>query len=647
MEQTLQAERDLLHALMDNLPQTIYFKDAESRFTRVNMASARLMGHDDPKAAVGLSDADIFDAEYSAKTRATEREIMRTGIPILDHEIVSEVDGELVWDLVTKAPTYGSDGKSNGIVGIGRVITDRKNAEKALRESEERFRAAFDRASVGMAILDSDFRYVRVNDALCRLLGYDPDELVGLRVVNVTFPDDRDIGADLVKNLVSGHAESIQFEKRYVTKDGELVWGALNAAAIPGKEGEKISIIVQIQDITERKNAEDELRDQSRQLLEAKEAAENASRAKSEFISQMSHDFRTPLHTISLLAHMLSSGVYGAVKPKQAEKVGQIDEAATHLGSMIDDILNLSKDSESGRQLTLEEFDSADVCTAALRLVEPLAAEGFLNLELDLHPDAPAVVADRTGLVEILVNLLSNAINVTSAGGSLGLRVSKSDRYVKFTVWDTGPGIGEEDLSRLFEPFTQLGNGGAGRNGGAGLGLALVKRLALLHNGDVAVESELGVGSRFSVLLPAAEAATSAASSQTETGRGAAGHLLIVEDHDTNAIALSQFLESEGYFVEVAGDGRSAIEIVNAHSPDAVLLDIRLPDISGLEVLRILRSKPDQRLLPVIAVTALSLQGDRERCMQAGATAYLTKPVDLDELTDTLKAVLAGSWQGR
>ena len=355
MEQTLQAERDLLHALMDNLPQTIYFKDAESRFTRVNMASARLMGHDDPKAAVGLSDADIFDAEYSAKTRATEREIMRTGIPILDHEIVSEVDGELVWDLVTKAPTYGSDGKSNGIVGIGRVITDRKKAEEALRESEERFRAAFDRASVGMAILDSDFRYVRVNDALCRLLGYDPDELVGLRVVNVTFPDDRDIGADLVKNLVSGHAESIQFEKRYVTKDGELVWGALNAAAIPGKEGEKISIIVQIQDITERKNAEDELRDQSRQLLEAKEAAENASRAKSEFISQMSHDFRTPLHTISLLAHMLSSGVYGAVKPKQAEKVGQIDEAATHLGSMIDDILNLSKDSESGRQLTLEE----------------------------------------------------------------------------------------------------------------------------------------------------------------------------------------------------------------------------------------------------------------------------------------------------
>ena len=507
IENRLAAERDLLHALMDSLPNSVYFKDTESRFTRVNKVAARRLGLDDPEAAVGRSDADFFDAEYAAETRAAEREMMRTRTPITDWEFVSEIDGELVWDSVTKAPICGADGECTGIVGIGRVITDRKKAEAALRESEERFRAAFDRASVGMAILDSDLRYIRVNAALCRFLGYDEDELLTLESSDVTHPDDWETSADLGRRLVAGSVETVQAEKRYVTKDKDVVWGAMNAAAIPGKEGEKVSVIAQIQDITERKKAGNKLRDQSRQLLEAKEAAEYASLAKSEFISQMSHDFRTPLHTISLLAHMLSSGVYGAVKPKQAEKVGQIDEAAPHLGSMIDDILNLSKDSESGRRLAFQELDVADVCEAALRLVEPLAAESYLKLDLDLRTDARTVVADRTGLVEILVNLLSNAINVTGAGGSLGLRVSKSDRYVKFTVWDTGPGIGEEDLSGLFEPFTQLGNGSSGRNGGAGLGLALVKRLALLHNGDVAVESELGVGSRFSVLLPAAEAA--------------------------------------------------------------------------------------------------------------------------------------------
>jgi CheY-like chemotaxis protein len=159
------------------------------------------------------------------------------------------------------------------------------------------------------------------------------------------------------------------------------------------------------------------------------------------------------------------------------------------------------------------------------------------------------------------------------------------------------------------------------------------------------VESELGFGSRFSVLLPAAGEVTNAASHEPETGRGDAGRVLIVEDYETNAIALSEYLESEGYFVEVAGDGNSALEALDSRPPDVVLLDIKLPDMSGLEVLRVLRSKPSSSTVPVIAVTAHSMQGDRQRCMEAGATAYLTKPLDLDELRKLVKTVVAGSWQ--
>jgi CheY-like chemotaxis protein len=281
-------------------------------------------------------------------------------------------------------------------------------------------------------------------------------------------------------------------------------------------------------------------------------------------------------------------------------------------------------------------------------MVEKHAERKRIRLELDLDPEVPTVVGDGRRLKQVLVNLLSNAVKFTRDGGNvrLSLRGDAERGLVEIAVADDGIGIAEETLPRLFRPFTQVESGLARRQGGTGLGLSLVLALTTLHGGGVEVKSRPGEGSTFVVRLPWSRAAAGPAPPPAETpgatpaGEGRRGKVLVVEDNEANAFVLCEYLEHAGFGTELARGGLEALRMARAAPPDVVLMDVQMPGMDGLETTRRLRSELRLDRLPILAVTALAMPGDQERCLEAGATGYLTKPLDLQGLVRSIEDAL-------
>jgi CheY-like chemotaxis protein/anti-sigma regulatory factor (Ser/Thr protein kinase) len=265
---------------------------------------------------------------------------------------------------------------------------------------------------------------------------------------------------------------------------------------------------------------------------------------------------------------------------------------------------------------------------------------------------ATQIAADGRRLKQILVNLLSNAVKFTPDGGEIGLEVEedRQGEVVRFTVWDTGIGIAAEDMERLFQPFVQVDSSLSRRYNGTGLGLALVHRLANMHGGDVSVESEVGVGSRFTVSLPRRRPTGRLDRGDLEEASGSAlvapsgthSVVLLVEDNEANTVVVTDYLGSKGYRLKLARDGSEAIEQVRTERPDVVLMDIQMPGMDGLEAIRRIRADGERTVAetPIIAVSALAMTGDCERCLEAGADAYLSKPLVLRQLVEEIEAQL-------
>ncbi len=389
-----------------------------------------------------------------------------------------------------------------------------------------------------------------------------------------------------------------------------------------------------------------------------------AARMKDEFLANMSHELRTPLNAILGRSELLREQIYGPLSAQQDRAVQSIEEAGQHLLAMINDILDLSKVEAGKLALELDSFNPKDVCRAALRLVAEAAGAKGITLAIAYDSIVELVEADARRLKQILVNLLSNAVKFTPAGGRVGLemRGDTEQQIVSFVVWDTGIGIAQEDQQRLFKPFVQLDSTLSRQYEGTGLGLALVFRLAELHGGSVTLESAVGEGSRFTVRLPWTPPAESG--SPEEYARPAAlapldrrlrpalGEalgvcspaaprpvILLAEDSLHNVRVLEDFLVAMGYQVEVASNGVEAIAQAGQLRPDLIVMDVQMPYINGMEATRRIRAA-GLDTTPIIALTALAMPGDRERCLDAGANEYLTKPVSLRALNALIRRLL-------
>lgn len=404
-----------------------------------------------------------------------------------------------------------------------------------------------------------------------------------------------------------------------------------------------------------RSTQELELRVKSRtaDLLRMNTELELANRAKDEFLANMSHELRTPLTGILGLAETLQLGTYGPLSEKQAKAMRTIESSGRHLLELINDILDLSK-IEAGKFDIHPEMVSLDeTCRASLLFVNEQAHKKSIHLDYQEAKEVKSVFADPRRLKQILINLLNNAVKFTPENGHVTLTVQADPEkeQIHLSVTDTGIGIAQAALDRLFTPFTQLDSSLNRQYEGTGLGLALVLRLAEMHGGSVHVESDgvSGKGSRFTVSLPwqpqvVPQTSTPNQQNQPQTSEqvtpNSRGMLLLAEDSPTNILAIGDYLQFQGYTLVVATNGMEALVKAEENDPDLILMDIQMPVMDGLEATRRLRADPRFASTPIIALTALAMTGDRERCLNAGANDYLSKPVHLKELVEKIEKLL-------
>ncbi len=376
-----------------------------------------------------------------------------------------------------------------------------------------------------------------------------------------------------------------------------------------------------------------------------------AARLKDEFLAAMSHELRTPLNAILGLSEALQEEVYGPLTDRQIQSLHTIEESGRHLLTLINDILDVSKIEAGKVELTPGPVSVESVCQASLGLIKQEAHKKQLTVSTDFDPSVATIQADVRRLKQILVNLLSNAVKFTPAGGAIGLQVTgdAEQGVVRFSVWDTGIGIAPEQMDRLFQPFVQLDSSLARQHTGTGLGLVLVHRLTDMHGGSVAVESEPGKGSRFTVSFPWRQGYNGKEREEQEepftplpppplpTSPSRSLSILLVEDNEANLQMTADYLTGMGYRVLVARGGAEAVEQAVEQRPDLILMDIQMPGVDGLEATRRIRAHAELADTPIIALTALAMPGDRERCLAAGANGYLSKPVGLKGLMHAIE----------
>ena len=513
-------------------------------------------------------------------------------------------------------------------------------AAQHLQESDARFRNAFDLSPLGMALVGLEGQWLRVNSALCHIMGYEENELLATDFQTITHPDDLTTDLEFVAQLLRGEIETYQMEKRYFHKNGVPVWIRLDVSLLrePGTQQPKC-FISQVQDVTARRH-QDEL------LHHAKEEAECANTAKSEFLSRMSHELRTPLNAILGFGQLLEISNLDA---QASQSVSQILTASRHLLDLINEVLDISTIESGQFAFSLEPVLVHEVVRGVVGLVRPLSTEAGLSIIAAPSAGEDAILADPRRLRQVLLNLLANAIKYNRRGGAVTVTCRCVDERVRIEVADTGHGIAAADLETIFVPFARLAQ--TQSVVGTGLGLSLSKALTEAMRGVLGVDSEVGRGSTFWLEF----ARLPDGGQQVEPGLDFEAlpvgffepvptedaTLLYIEDDPAN-LELVQFILSKHRHLRVlpAPDGRTGLEMAARHLPDLVLLDVHLHDIPGSEVLRRLRAHPMLSEVPVIALSADVSAEQVQRMEALGICAYLRKPFDLKDLQRSINEAL-------
>jgi two-component system, sensor histidine kinase and response regulator len=549
------------------------------------------------------------------------------------------------WRLARGVALRDPEGKLVRFIGSFVDITDLKRAEQALRESEERFRGTFENAAVGIAHRDLQCRFLRVNDKFCSIVGYSRGELLEMTFQDITHPQDLAAELGLHAPLLRGELPSYALEKRYVRKDGSLVWAQVFASLQRDAAGAPAYDIAIIHDITERKRLEEALR-------QTKEAAEAANRAKDEFLANVSHEIRTPMNAILGMTELALDTL---LTEDQRQYLTTVKSAADALLGIINDVLDFAK-IEAGRlELDPADFSLSSVLGATLRALAVRAHKKGLELICQQRPGVPdALIGDAGRLRQVLLNLVGNAIKFTERGEVVVLvenaaePAPEGEVSLRFAVTDTGIGIPPEKQATIFQAFEQEDTSTTRKYGGTGLGLTIAARLAALMDGGITVDSAPGQGSTFAFtarfgLQPHPPETTAASPPVVLRGLP----VLIVDDNATNRHILEEWLRAYSMEPTAAGDGATALAalwhgVAQGRPYPLALLDGRMPDVDGLDLAAKIRQQAELSATRLILLTSGDRHGDLTRARQLGISASLLKPLQQRELMETILRVVSG-----
>ncbi|MDP1901640.1 MAG: CHASE domain-containing protein [Rubrivivax sp.] len=522
-----------------------------------------------------------------------------------------------------------------GTSELRREVAERTHAETALRESEARLRAILDHAPIGVMFLDPQGRIIDCNLQLCRMAGHSAQELRGRSVTDLAQPQEAARLGQMRRELIEGAADSFLEDVALRHPQGREQIVRVATAALRDPQGRMARMVAVVQDITEQLRLEASER--------ALHQAEAASRAKSEFVSRMSHELRTPLNAMIGFTQLLGMDREPGLSPQQQEWTQHILRAGWHLLEMINETLDLARIESGAVKLTLVPVDFAPLAAACRSMVAPGAAQRGIRIDEVIAPGLGAVLGDTTRLKQVLTNLLSNAVKYNHEGGVVTLTARRlDDGHIEVAVADTGMGMTPEQLASLFQPYNRLGRESTGIEG-SGIGLVISRRLTELMGGTIVVSSEAGVGSIFTLRLPATQATETPAAGFIDSSPAPYQQRLVhyVEDNETNIeVMRGVFAQRAQIRLETSTLGLDGLASIRQRRPDLILLDMHLPDISGLELLRHLKQDDSVADIPVIVVSADATPETMRRALVNGALHYVTKPLDVARFLQIIDGIL-------
>jgi PAS domain S-box-containing protein len=647
-EEALRQTEHRFEMFMQNLPGLAWVKDLEGRYLYVNDAAEAAFGL--PRARLyGKTDEDIFPPETAVQFRENDWRAVSSGAGLQTVEALDHGDG-VHHSIVSKFPILGPDGRPEMIGGVAFDITEREQAEEALRQSEERFAAAFQASPLALTITSlRTGRLLEVNETFTRLSGHTREEAVGRTTLELGLwsrASDRE--AELA--LVSQGGRVRDMEYCFRMKSGTELVGLQSAERIE-IGGEPCALTV-IEDITEKKRAE---ADRDRLLAieqEARRQAEAASRMKDEFLATVSHELRTPLTAILGWATMLHRGKLN--EPDVTRALETIERNAMAQAQLVEDLLDVSRIISGKLRLDVKPIELVPVIKAAIDSVLPAARAKGINLQMVVDPAADSVSGDSNRLQQVIWNLLSNAVKFTAEGGRVQVRLDRTDSHARITVSDTGEGIGPDFLPYVFDRFRQEDGKITRRHGGLGLGLAIVRHLVEMHGGTIEAQSAgEGRGATFIIRLPlvvgsAAEGNPEQAPLSENNQAGIDSsildglRILAVDDEPDSRELVKGMLEQYGADVLTAASVRDGLDALLGWKPDVLVCDIGMPEEDGYSLIRKVRALgPEQGgNTPAIALTGYVRVEERIRALQAGYQMFVPKPVEADELVSMVAGLV-------
>ncbi|WZO99155.1 PAS domain S-box protein [Isosphaeraceae bacterium EP7] len=637
-------EQAKLRTVLKNLPVGVWVFDGNGTLVAVNSEAERLQGFPSSDAELNRLSLDDLRAHFSYRTldgnpisgdelpttRALRGEI------VLQQEMLWGTPDALRYIVVGSTPLLSHDGQPTGAVTVVQDVTNSRKLEADLAGSEARFRAIVEQSPVLIWRTDAEGTIDFVNQAWLDFTGRSRDAEMGQGWAEGIHPDDSERALAVIAAAINGR-ETLRVDYRLRRHDGQFRWISDHGAPFYGADNRFLGYLGSAVDITERIELEVSLAQQ-------RELAEEASRHKTRIVSALSHDARTPLNAVVLAAELLEIQVRDQSDPEVHECLRTIRNSVNNVLDLLGDLLNLSKIDAGALPAMPSRFPVMPVLSECLSSIKPQAKLKGLQVSIDAGPLAElSVETDRSKLKQILSNLLSNALRYTDHG-SIEILGHRDAETIEISVRDTGVGIAAEDQARIFDEFTILDAPERSMGERTGLGLAICHRLASLLNGEIRLTSAPGSGSTFRLRLPAsilvnAEPVEVAARlTQSHDGEDG-GAVLIAEDHLESRQTLARVISRMGYRTLEASNGRDALALARRERPVAILMDVNMPIMDGIDATIALRADPATRDLPIFALTGDVTLVNQHRIGEAGVNGYLEKPVTWDRIQKALATI--------